>query len=99
MLLQVGEVFLRILQTIDMINPYASDAPIFQKLKQETVDSLKHLRVLDFDGSELVDIEEPAIVNLFSRHPPITEAIRLRIEQGVEQVEGSRVAGFAFQNI
>ena len=53
----------------------------------------KNLRQLHPDRRQIVDIEKPAIVNFFRRHPPECQAVRLRVEQfimGVKTARGAR---------
>ena len=47
----------------------------------------KHLRLFHTQGGEFIDVEEPPIVDLFRRHPPVTETVDLRLQQGVEQIK------------
>ena len=46
--------------------------------------ALKTCRILHAQGRELVDIEEPAVVDRFGRYSPVREAVRLRLEQIVQ---------------
>src|SRR5207244_2215949 len=44
------------------------------------------------DGREVVDVEEPPVVDFLGRHAPERWAVRLRVDERVEPVERPRVA-------
>ena len=67
------------------------------ELQWETVNFLEHRRVFHAERRELIDVEEPAIVDFLRGHSPVREAIRLLVEQSIEIVEASRLAGNAVE--
>ena len=58
---------------------------------------LEHLRILHADRGELVDVEEPPVVDLVRRGSPVGHAVRLLLEEGVQQVEALRLTGPAVE--
>ncbi|NJN36598.1 MAG: hypothetical protein HC794_05480 [Nitrospiraceae bacterium] len=53
---------------------------------------LEHQRILHPDGRQFIDVEKPAIVDLFRRHPPIRQSVGLVVQHGIQQIEASRIA-------
>ena len=53
----------------------------------------EHLRALHANGGQMVDVEEPSIVDLVTGHPPVGETVGLLGEQGVEHVEAGGLPG------
>ena len=58
---------------------------------------LKDLFVLDLERDQLVDIEEPSIIELLRRNLPERKAIVLLRQQAVEKVEAFRVARYSIE--
>ena len=74
-----------------MVNAHAVDLAFPQEAQNAPVGGRKHLRLFHAQRGQVIDIEEPPVVDLFRRHAPVTQAIRLRLEQGVQQVNTVRV--------
>ena len=85
--LQALEVCRRIEQAVGMVDPDAGDVPALEPVEEQGVRRLEHLRVLDAKAREIVDVEEPAVIDLVRRRPPVRQAVRLRLEQDVQRVE------------
>ena len=75
-----------------MIDSQAVDLVRGGELEQVSVRGLEHGVVFHPQGGEIVDVEKAPIVDLVGSHPPVRNAIRLRLEQGVQRVEAARLA-------
>ena len=58
---------------------------------------LEDVLALHAQGGQVVDVEEPAVVDLVGGHPPVGQAVALVLEQVVQQVEAPRVARLAVE--
>ena len=56
------------------------------------MNSVKHLRQLDPNCGQIVDIEKTPVIDFFGRDAPKREPIRLRVKQLIQQIETARVA-------
>jgi hypothetical protein len=54
-------------------------------------------RVFHAQRRQLVHVEKPPVVDLLGRNSPVREPVRLRVEQVVEPIEGSRLMRCAVQ--
>src|SRR5208282_2255280 len=61
------------------------------------MDRVEHDGVLDSNRRELVDVEKSAVVDLFSGDLPKAQTVCLRIQQPVEFIERTRIAGLPFE--
>ena len=64
-----------------MVDPEAIHPPAAMPVERERVGLGEDLGILHVQGDEIVDIEEPAVVDLPRRPPPVHQAIDLRVEQ------------------
>src|SRR5512143_2565890 len=80
-----------------MVDPEPDDLPLADEPQDEPVRLVEDAFVLHPDGGEAVDVEEAAVVDLLSRHAPVRQAIGLRVEEAVEQIEASRVSRSAVE--
>ena len=80
-----------------MIDAKAGGGAASNQLEHETVDFLEHRRIFHAQRRELVDVEEAAVVDLFGRDAPVREPVRLGVEQRIETIERSRLAGDAVE--
>ena len=79
-----------------MIEPKPGDDPTADQVEDERVRVVEDVGLLHADGREIVDIEEPPIVDLVCGRPPVGEAIVLGLQQIVQPVEaGGLPAGAA----
>ena len=60
-----------IVETVRVVHPKAGDASLPDEPEDECVGRRKDRRILHAEGPEAVYIEEPAIVYLLGRHPPV----------------------------
>jgi hypothetical protein len=90
--LQPLEVLLRVEQAVDVVDSQAVDAPLPDQFQHQAVCRLEHRRQLDPDAGQLVDLEEPAIIDLFRRHAPVRQAVVLRFQQLVYPQQALGVA-------
>ena len=75
-----------------MIDPHARDAPFAEQRLEQLVDRREHVAVLDAQAGQRVDVEEPAVVDLVRRGPPVRQPVRLLLEQLVQLIEARRLA-------
>ena len=95
--LQPPQVFHRVVQAVDVIDPQAVHVAADQQVEHKLVASVEDLGILHADGRQVVDVEEAAIVDLVGGRLPVREPIDLGVEQLVEAVEAVRVAGRAVE--
>ncbi len=60
---------------------------------------LENLRVFHADGRQRIDVEKPAIIDLVRGDSPVTEPIRLLIQESFEAVEAFRLPAAAVEVI
>ena len=82
-----------------MIDADAVDATLAQQLERKRMRPLEHLRVLHAERGQLVDVEEPPVVDLFRGDAPVGQAIRLRRQQIVEPIEAARMVPLAVERL
>ena len=82
--LQPAQVIAGRVQSVDVIDAQSGRRAPADQLEHEAVHLVEHRRVFHAQRRQLVDVEEPAVVDLLGGHPPVREAIRLRVEQRVE---------------
>src|SRR5919201_4069513 len=80
--LQVEKVLHGVKETVRMVDAQALDAPLAQELEGDGMDRLKDLGLLDTDGRQIVDVEEPTIIDLVGCHAPVAQAIWLVGQKG-----------------
>ena len=61
------------------------------QLEGKAMHLVEDRRVFHAERRELVDVEEPPVVDFLRRDPPMREAIRLLVQERVEQVERARL--------
>ena len=59
---QPGQIALGVGQPVGMVDPEAVDDPGVMQLEQQRVGGVEDVRLLDPDGDQLVDLEEPPVV-------------------------------------
>ena len=79
--LEVAQVAARVGQTVGMIDAIAVDHALALQPQQRLVGRLEHLRQLDADRGERVDVEEPSVVQLVVGDLPIGQAVPLAVQQ------------------
>ena len=82
-------------ETVGVVDPEPRDPALADQVEQEPVRRLEHGGILHPDRRQVVDVEEPPVVDLVPGDPPVRDAIRLRGQHGVEPVEALRLAGSA----
>ena len=74
----------RVEQPVRVIDPEAVHPSTLAPLEHEGMMRPEHFRVLHVKRYQLVDVEEPAVVDLARRAPPVHEPVRLLIEKAAE---------------
>jgi len=95
--LQALEVRLRIVQTVDVVDPQAVDHAALDQLEDEPVRAVEHCGLVHPQRCKVVDVEEAPVVDFIDRHAPVRQSIRLCIQQGIERVEAARLTGCAIE--
>jgi hypothetical protein len=83
-LAQPGQVALRVEQPVHMVDADAVQRAVPQKVEHQPVRVVEQLRQLHPDAGKLVDVEEPAVVDVVGRHAKMRHAPVLVGDQGVQ---------------
>ena len=75
-----------------MVDAQAGHEALAQEAKDQPVHRREDVGVLDADGGQVVDVEEPAIVNLLGGHAPVAETVGLLGQEGRQAIETPRLA-------
>ena|SRR5437667_3280883 len=67
------------------------------KLEHQTMRCLEHRFVLHAQCSEMVDVEKTAIVDLVGGHAPVSDTVRLRLQERVQGGEAFALTGRAVE--
>ena len=78
LLRQTGQVVVGVGQAVRVVDPQPVDHAIAHEPDHELVGGVEHLGVLDPDRGEGAHVEEPSVVQLLVRHPPVGEPVVLR---------------------
>ena len=70
-----------------MVDAQTVDAALADEAEHGFVGAREHLRFLDAQAGEGVDVEEATIVDVARRDAPMGEAVGLRLEDAVEGAE------------
>src|SRR5262245_11480817 len=89
--LQLREVLQRIEETIGMVDPETTNSALAQEAKCKFVHGRKHIRSLDADSSQIVNVEEPPVVDLVDCYPPVGKAVVLCVQQPFQAVKAAMV--------
>ena len=95
--LQTPEIRGRIEQPVGMVDAQRIDHPGRDQFEHQLVGRFEYRLVLHAQRGQLVDIKETAIVDLVQCHTPVSEAVGLRFQQLMQQVETGGVAGLPVQ--
>jgi hypothetical protein len=74
------EVRRRVVKTVRVIDSQPCDMARCDQLQDLLVRGLEDTRILHPDRAQIVDVEEPPIVDLVERRFPVRDPIRLTIE-------------------
>src|SRR5262249_60612236 len=77
------------------LNRQARDGTCPDKPEEESMSCIEHVGQFHSNRSEIVYVEEAAIVDLFRGDPPEGESVCLVTEQSVESIEAAWIAGSA----
>ena len=88
---QPGQVAARVGQPVGVVHPQPVDQPLVHQAQQHPVGGVEHVRVLDPDRDERVDVEEPPVVELGGRVVPVGEPVVLLRQQHAEGQVGHAV--------
>ena len=80
-----------------MIDTQARDQVFLQQLVGQGVHGCENFRIFHPDGGQIVDIEEPAIVDFVCRGSPVCQSIPLLVEQLLQFVERVRITRVAIE--
>ncbi len=94
---QPGKILRRIEQAVRVIDPQPVDLSLLHELQAQPMCGGEHRLVLHAQRGQVVDIEEPPIVDIVRRHPPIREPKRLIFQQLVQGIETHRLRGIPAQ--
>src|SRR5205085_7396459 len=74
-LLQLPEVGDWVAQAVRVVDPQPGGDPRGEQVEGDAVGGLEHRWQLDADGGQVVDVEEPAVVDLLAGDPPERGAV------------------------
>ena len=80
-----------------MVDANPVDAPVAQQLECKRMGPFEHLGIFHAERGQLVDVEEPAVVDLLGGDSPVRQSIGLRGEQRVQAVEAPRIVFHAIE--
>ena len=89
--LQQPEIAAGIGEPVRVIDAEPVDLAFRQQAQRQPVRLLEHVGVFHPHRGEGVDVEEAAVVDLLRRDAPMRQAVSLRVEQLVEQIEAARL--------
>ncbi len=90
--LQMAEVGARGEQAVDVVDAQTGDVPFADEAEDELMRGIEDLPVLDADTSEMVDVEETAVVDLLGRDTPVGEPVPLGVEDALHGIEAFGLA-------
>ena len=93
--LQIAVVASRVPETVRVIDTQAGNGAVRQQLQQPGMRGREDLALLLTYGSQLIDGEEAAVVDLFPRRTKGGEAVALGIQQLIERIEAVGLLGSA----
>ncbi len=82
----------RVRQTVGMVDSEPRHTSLAGPSEDQRVGQVEDLRVLRPQAGQLVDVEEPAIVDLLRGDPPIGQPVDLVLQQLVQRVEAPGVS-------
>ena len=62
-----------------MIDPHRLHLAIVNQRSEQPVRLVENFLVLDVQPGERIDVEEPAVIDLVRRSPPVCQAVGLRL--------------------
>ena len=95
--LQALQIRLRIVESVDMVDAHPVDHPLPDQLEGQAVRAVEHAGLIHAQRREVIDVEEPAVVDLVDRDAPVRQPVGLGVEQRIERVEAVRIAGCAVE--
>jgi hypothetical protein len=96
-ILQIAKIFFRFVQTVGMVHAKPGDVSRAYQFKNEGVDGRENFGILHANGSQLIDVEKPAVVDFVGGHAPEAEAIGFALEQPFQAIETAGIAALAIQ--
>src|SRR5271165_699239 len=78
-----------------MVDPQALHVSALDQAEHQSVRLLEQLGQFHAQAGELINIEEPSVIDLLCSDPPIGDPICLHFEEVVQPAEARRVAGLA----
>ena len=83
---------MRVQQAVDVVDAQARHLAGAQQLEGLVVDRFQHLRLLDADRGQVVDVEEATVVDLLGGDAPEAQAVGLIGQQRLQPIEAARFA-------
>ena len=77
MLLETPEVLVRVVEAVGVVDAQPVELPLRQQPEDQAVGGLEDVLTLHAEGGQVVDVEEPSIIDLVGGHPPEGQAIAL----------------------
>ena len=97
MILEPAEVGRGVVESVGVVDAQAVDLALGHQPKHQGVRGLEDIFALHRQRGQVVDVEEPAVVDLVRANPPVRKAIALVLEQVVHELEAARVARAAVE--
>ncbi len=89
--LEVEKVGGGIEQPVGMIDSQPGNPFFGQPAEHQLMRFLEDFSILHSHRGQAINVEEPAVVDLFARHPPVGQSVTAASQHLVEQIETSRV--------
>ena len=96
--LKAVEIAGRVVESVGVVHPQPRHLPFLYQLENEPVRRLEDCRVLHPYSGQIVDVEEPPVVDLLSCDAPVGKPEGLAAQKVVQKVEALRLAFNAVEN-
>src|SRR5262245_26765809 len=77
---QPAQIAARIVEAVRMVDAKTLDLSFGDQLEQAAMGRVEHCIVLGAQAGEIIDVEEPPVVDLIGCHAPVREPVRLALE-------------------
>ena len=96
-LLEPPEVRGWIVKAVGVVDAQPVQLPLGQQPEDQAMGGFEDVLTLHAEGGQVVDVEEPPVVDLVGGHTPVGQAVALVLQQVVQEVEAPRVARLAVE--
>src|SRR5215472_17182023 len=95
--LKESKVLFRFEEAVRMIDSQSGHKTALHQVEDKGVHGREDLRILRTNGGEIINIEEPPVVNLIHGDAPIAQPVGLTVEQSLQAIKAVRIAALTIQ--